>query len=421
MPQHTPGRLLSFPLFAFSMLLGAAAHARDDAPGAGAGPAWSLSGFGTIGAVHSSERNADYTANVMRADGAGATRNWSPNVDSRLGAQLDLSLNRHWSAVLQVVSEQGLDNSYRPRVEWANVKYQATPELALRFGRIALPMFLTADYRKVGYIYPWVRPPVEGYGALPISSSDGVDATLRWSAGPVRNASQLFYGRDELAVPAPLHASARNIVGLSNTADWGALSMRANVISAEVTTDIGAALFDAFEAFGAEGRAIARRYEIDHKHASIASIGVNYDPGRWFLMAEASRSRTDSLLGATRSAYASAGLRLGSFTPYLSMSRVRATSPTREAGLPVAGLPSALAAQVGELNGGLNLLLATIPQQTSQAAGLRWDLAANMALKLQYDRVTPHHGSRGTLINLTPAFRSGQTAHVTSVALDFVY
>jgi hypothetical protein len=409
MPQHTPGRLLSFPLLAFGMLMAAAAHAQDDAPGAG--PAWTLSGFGTIGAVHSSERNADYTANVMRADGAGATRSWSPNVDSRLGAQIDLSLSRRWSAVLQVVSEQGLDNSYRPRVEWANVKYQATPELALRFGRIALPMFLTADYRKVGYIYPWVRPPVEGYGALPISSSDGVDATLRWSLGPVRNASQVFFGRDEPDMPAPLHAYARNIVGLSNTADWGPLSVRTNIISAGVTTDIGGGLFDAFEAFGAEGRAIARRYEIDHKHASIASIGVNYDPGRWFLMAEASRSRTDSLLGATRSAYASAGLRLGSFTPYLSVARVRATSPTRDPGLPGAG----------PLNEGLNLLLATIPQQTSQALGVRWDLVTDMALKLQYDRVTPHHGSRGTLINLTPAFRSGHTAHVASVALDFVY
>jgi hypothetical protein len=409
MPQLTPGRLLSFPLLAFGMLMAAAAHAQDDAPGAG--PAWTLSGFGTIGAVHSSERNADYTANVMRADGAGATRSWSPNVDSRLGAQIDLSLSRRWSAVLQVVSEQGLDNSYRPRVEWANVKYQATPELALRFGRIALPMFLTADYRKVGYIYPWVRPPVEGYGALPISSSDGVDATLRWSLGPVRNASQVFFGRDEPDMPAPLHAYARNIVGLSNTADWGALSVRTNIISAGVTTDIGGGLFDAFEAFGAEGRAIARRYEIDHKHASIASIGVNYDPGRWFLMAEASRSRTDSLLGATRSAYASAGLRLGSFTPYLSVARVRATSPTRDPGLPGAG----------PLNEGLNLLLATIPQQTSQALGVRWDLVTDMALKLQYDRVTPHHGSRGTLINLTPAFRSGHTAHVASVALDFVY
>jgi hypothetical protein len=138
---------------------------------------------------------------------------------------------------------------------------------------------------------------------------------------------------------------------------------------------------------------------------------VNYDPGRWFLMAEASRSRTDSLLGATRSAYASAGLRLGSFTPYLSVARVRATSPTRDPGLPGAG----------PLNEGLNLLLATIPQQTSQALGVRWDLVTDMALKLQYDRVTPHHGSRGTLINLTPAFRSGHTAHVASVALDFVY
>jgi hypothetical protein len=417
MQQHTPGRRLSLPLFVLGTLLGAAACAQDE----GARPAWTLSGFGTIGAVHSSERSADYTASVLKADGAGATRSWSPNVDSRLGAQLDLSLDRRWSAVLQVVSEQGLNNSYRPRVEWANLKYQATPELALRFGRIALPMFLTADYRKVGYIYPWVRPPVEGYGALPFTSSDGVDATLRWSLGPVRNASQVFFGRDDLDLDAPLHAYARGIVGLSNTADWGALSVRTNIISAEVTTDIGAALFDAFEAFGAAGSAIARRYEIDHKHASIASIGMNYDPGKWFVMGEASRSRTDSLLGATRSAYASAGLRLGAFTPYLSVARVRATSPTRDDGLPAAGLPPALAAQVGQLNGGLNLLLATIPQQTSQALGLRWDVATNMALKLQFDRVTPHPGSRGTLINLTPAFRSGQPVHVASVALDFVY
>jgi hypothetical protein len=416
MLQSTSGRLLSFPLFAFGLLLGGAACAQD-----GKGPGWTLSGFGTIGAVHSSERNADYTASVLKAGGAGATHRWSADVDSRLGAQLDYRLDRRWSAVLQVVSEQGLDNSYRPRVEWANVSYQATPELALRFGRIALPMFLTADYRKVGYAYPWVRPPVEGYGALPFTSSDGVDATLRWSAGPLRNASQLFYGREHVSLIAPLTAQARGIVGISNSTDWGALNVRANVIGAEVTTDIGAALFDAFEAAGPAGAAVARRYAIDHKQARVASIGMNYDPGNWFLMLEASRSRTESLLGATRSVYASAGVRLNAFTPYLSVARVRATSPTRDDGLPTTGLAPAEAARVAQLNGGLNLLLATIPQQTTQAAGVRWDLAANAALKLQYDRVTPQHGSRGTMINLTPAFRSGQTAHVASVALDFVY
>jgi hypothetical protein len=412
MPQQIPGRLLSFSLFASGLLLGAAA---------GAAPGWTLSGFGTVGAVHSSERNADYTSSVMKASGAGATRAWSPHVDSRLGAQLDVQFERRWSAVLQVVSEQGLDNSYRPRVEWANVKFQATPDLALRFGRIALPMFLTADYRKVGYIYPWVRPPVEGYGALPFTSSDGADASWRWSAGRVRNASQLFYGRTDVALIAPLRAQARNIVGISNTSDWGALSLRASLIGAEVTTDIGHQLFDGFDALGPAGAAITRRYEIDHKHVSVASLGVNYDPGQWFLMAEASRSQTESLLGATRSAYASAGMRFGAFTSYLLVSRVRAASATSDPGLPTSGLPPALAGQVAQLNGGLNILLATIPQQTTQAAGLRWDLAANTALKLQYGRVTPHHGSRGTLINLTPAFRSGRTAHVASVALDFVY
>jgi hypothetical protein len=418
MPQHTPGRFLSFSLLTLGMLSGAAASAQDDA---GRGPAWTLSGFGTVGVVHSSERHADYANNVMQASGAGATRSWSSNVDSRLGAQLDVTVNRRWSAVLQLVGEQGLDNSYRPQVEWANVKYQATPELALRFGRIALPMFLTADYRKVGYVYPWVRPPVEGYSALPFTSSDGVDATYRWSLGPVRNASQVFFGHDELSLTAPLHAWARRIVGLSNTADWGALSVRANLIGAEVTTDLGGELFDAFEAAGPAGAAIARRYEIDHKNVRVASIGMSYDPGGWFLMLEASHTRSRTLLGSTRSVYASGGLRLGAFTPYLNLARVRATSPTSDAGLPTGGLPPAMVAGTAALNGGLNLLLATIPQQTSQALGVRWDLATNTALKLQYDRVTPHHGSRGTMINLTPGFRSGQTVHVTSVALDFVY
>ena len=52
---------------------------------------------------------------------------------------------------------------------------------------------------------------------------------------------------------------------------------------------------------------------------------------------------------------------------------------------------------------------------------LRWDLRTNTALKLQYDRVTPHDGSRGTLINTLPDFRSGQSADVVSLAFDFVY
>jgi len=51
---------------------------------------------------------------------------------------------------LQAVSEQRVDGSYRPQCEWANLKYQATPDLALRAGRLSLPVYLTGEHRKVG-------------------------------------------------------------------------------------------------------------------------------------------------------------------------------------------------------------------------------------------------------------------------------
>jgi hypothetical protein len=416
--QHRPrGALLPLSLLALGLCVGGAVQAQD----AQDAPAWSLSGFGTVGLVHSGEHQADYTSSVMKYSGAGATRAWSADVDSRLGAQIDFTLNRQWSAVLQMVSEQGLYDTYRPRVEWANIKYQATPELALRVGRIALPIFLAADYRKIGYAYPWVRPPVETYGTVPITSSDGVDATLRWSAGAVRNASQVFYGGGDLPLGDAVHGRARAMLGVSNTSDWGPLTVRVNLMRADLTIDLGQPLFDAFDAFGPAGQAIARNYAVDHKHVSVANVGLNYDPGTWFVMAEAGRTHTGSLLGATRSAYASAGWRWGPFTPYLTWSRVRATGATADPGLPVAALPAPYQAAAARLNAGLNALLTTIPQQTTASAGLRWDAWRNIALKLQYDRVKPEDGSRGTLINTTPGFRSGHPADVVSLALDFVY
>ena len=392
-------------------------------PGAGAQEqaGWSVSGFGTLGAVHSSKRDADFTSTVMRASGAGVSRPWSTDVDSTLGMQLDLRLDRRWSAVVQVVGEQRLDNSWRPRVEWANVKFQATPDLALRAGRIALPMFLTAEYRKVGYVYPWVRPPVETYGALPFTSSTGVDATLRWTAGSVRNASQVFYGRDDIRLASPYHAHTRRILGLSNNSDWGALNVHLNLMRSEVTLDIGDALFDAYKQFGPAGAAIAARYQIDHKVMNLANIGASYDPGAWFVMAEASRSRSETFVSSTNSAYVSAGWRWNAFTPYATLATVRAAGATTDPGLPLAGLPPAYAGQAVMLNAGLAQLLSTIAQQRTASVGLRWDCATNVALKVQYDRVTPHDGSRGTFINQTPSFRSDETAHVASVAVSFVY
>jgi len=390
------------------------------APGEAAAPAWKLSGFGTLGAVYASSRSADFTASVLRADGAGHTRAWSPDVDSRLGAQLDLHRGA-WSGVLQVVSEQRVDGSYRPQLEWANVKYQLTPDIAVRAGRIALPVFLGAESRKVGYTIPWVRTPVEVYGSLPISSSDGLDATWRWHTGPVQHATQAFAGRTDQDLHNGLRIKADNIVGLSHSIERGAFSARLSAAGARLNTAIGEELFAILPAFGPAGNALAGRYAIRDKRVSMVSAGMGIDPGAWFVSAECGRTRTDSLLGGGTSAYVGVGLRRGAFTPYLGYAQVRADVPTRDPGLPLDGLPPPLAAVAGQVNAGINGLLATIPVQSTWSAGLRWDAAANIALKLQLERVRPRDGTRGALINDQPDFRRDHAVHVASVALDFVF
>jgi hypothetical protein len=413
-----PGRPLATALRAGALVLGLGGGA--GALASDAGPSWSFSGFGTLGVVHSSEKNADFTSSVLKRHGAGRTHSWSPNVDSRLGAQLDLSQGR-WSAVLQVISEQRLDGSYRPELEWANVKYQLTPDLALRAGRIALPMFLSADYRKVGYTVPWVRPPAEVYGTLPIANSDGVDVTWRWSAGAVRNATQVHYGRTDLDLNDSKDASARDMVGLSHSLEAGAFSARASVIHAKVRLGIGTEMFSALRQFGPQGTALAERYEADNVRATVYGVGFSYDPGHWFVTAETGRIRTDSFIGKTRALYGSVGYRHGPFTPYLAFARVRSDEPIEVPALSLHGLPPRQQAALAGLRAGLDALLRTIPVQRTVTAGLRWDLVDDFALKLQYDRVTPQGGSRGTLINTNGAFNSGDTAHVASIALDFVF
>ena len=417
-PIHFPGKGLPCAVRAslLACLMTGAACAAEDAA-----PVWKLSGFGTLGAVHSSERQADYSSSVLKADGAGRSHDWSAAVDSRLGAQLDLQVNPRWSAVLQVVSEQRLDHSYRPRVEWANVKYQATPELALRVGRIALPMFVAADYRKVGYAYPWVRTPVELYGAVPISSSDGADLTWHWNGETLRGTTQAFAGRTDMALYQGARLRGTGIAGLSQTLERGDLSLSASVFTTRLTVSLYPELFAGLRAFGGQGLEVADAIATERKRANAASIGMNYDPGKWFVLAEAGHYRVDSFLGTTNSFYASSGYRQGALTPFVGYARIGGKKPPGPHALALDGLAPPHAAAAGELNLVLDKLLRTIASQSTVSAGLRWDAAPNLAFKLQYDRVTPRAGSRGTMMNLGQDFRSGHTAHVTSAALDFVF
>jgi hypothetical protein len=388
---------------------------------AAADPAWSFSGFGTLSALHASQHKPEFTSSVLRDDPAGPSQAWSGDADSRLGAQIDLAPGQRWSAVLQLVSEQQFDHSYRPVVEWANVKWQATPELALRAGRIALPLFLGSDCRKVGYIYPWARPPVKAYGAIPLSSSDGVDLAWRWEALGLRHSTQAFYGNRDVRLTDTMRLSGSGIAGIVNTMHYGAASARLSAMSAGATLDGGNELPNALGAFGPRGQALRDKYRVHHQHLKVLGVGVDYDPGDWFVTAEANQLRTHTFLGKASGLNASTGYRWGTLTPWVAYTRIRADSAAGEPGLPLAGLAPDAAQTAAGLNAGMDAMRKVIPQQSTVGAGLRWDFRRDFALKVEYQRVTPYNGARGAVLNPQSELRPGEPIEVAIVALDLVF
>jgi hypothetical protein len=382
---------------------------------------FSFSGFGTLGAVHSSEDNADFNSTVLKPGGAGYSESWSAAVDSLIGAQIIGTFTAKLSAVVQVIAEQNYDNTYTPHVEWANIKYQFTPDISLRVGRIVLPTFFCSDIRTIGYANPWVRPPPEVYGLLPITNSDGVDISYRLHIGDLTDTVQGNFGTSDVNLPYPIGVTqGRHLWGLSSTSEYGAWTLHIAYQELHLTVTSLDALFDSFKQFGPQGIAIANEYIVDNKAIVTEAIGARYDPGRWFAMGEWARINTHSIFAVNTAWYISGGYRLAMFTPYLGYAQVR-TDKNSDPGLPLSDLPPNLSGYAAGLNAGLNGLLEQNPDETTVSVGLRWDFMKNLDLKLQFDHTRNGAKSAGKLTDLQPGFRPGGEVNLSTVTVDFVF
>jgi hypothetical protein len=389
-------------------------------------PDFSFSGYGTLGVARSDEDRADYLVDAFKPDGPGHTDQWSYKVDTRLGGQVSAWFTPRLSGVLQVLVQQDHDDSWRPRIEWANVKYQLTDDLSVRAGRVVLPVFMVTDTRRVGYANVWIRPPVEMYSLVPVTSNDGADATWRLPVGAWTNTMQLTLGRSDSKFPNASGfdagtAEARRIAAFVDTVESGPFTARLSYGEARLTVAAYRPLFDAFRMFGPPGEAIAQRYGIDDRRATFLGLGAGFDPGTWFATGEWARFDTRSIVGRKSAWYVSAGPRLGKLTPYATYARIKAESASSDPGVSVAGLPAEVAGLGQLLNATLNRQLGALPQQSTVSIGVRWDFLRNAALKVQLDRVRVGPRSHGTFGNVQPDFPAGAHVNVVSAAVDFVF
>lgn len=377
-------------------------------------PSWTLNGFGTLGATHSDEEQADFTSGYLADEGAGYSGSWSAKVDSKLGLQLTSNFAPRFKAVLQVVSEQNHEGTFEPQIEWANISYEATPELTVRLGRTVLPAFMISEYRKVGYANPTVRPPAEVYNLVPITNSEGIDITYQKRFGEVTNTLHVLYGQRTTDLPDGFDIDADNAFTLANTFEWRNTTVFASYSEADLTTRALQSFFDGFRAFGPEGERLAERFDLNDTQVRVMSLGGRYDPGSWFVMGEWASNESRSFVGEHRGLYATAGIRINRLTPYLTLADLRAEGVLSHPGLPIP--------QAEPLNQLLNQLISqNTSDQSRVAVGVRWDFTQSMALKVQYDRINLGRGTRGILSNTQPGFDGEDPVSLFSATIDFVF
>jgi len=387
---------------------------------------FSLSGFGTLGAVKLDTDDAEFNYKGQRG---GAGSDFSLNPDSKIAVQGTYKFTPTVSFTAQLMSKYDAEGQYTPSVEWAFAKWQALPSVAIRVGRMGAPLFMISDFREVNYANLWVRTPLDVYGQVPFSSFNGADASYQTSIGDTTLSASIFAGRADTKyslsdITEPSKVILNNMRGINLQAEFdGGITLRLGhtqgklkVESDTTETLAGYAALCAAAAPCAETQALLTASGAD---ASFTGIGLSIDRGNWLASMEYTKRKTDTYISDTTGWYASAGYRLGKFTPYLAVSKI---SVDKRHTNPLLGTPYSAAA----FSPYVTAFLATQnTEQRTTSLGVRWDVLSNVAIKAQWDRIVKPADSVGMFyVNETVGsdfYDNKQTVNAVSLSVDFVF
>lgn len=384
------------------MLLGLVSGARAE------GPTVKVSGFGTAAVAIADTDDAQY---VRSRQLAGVGDKVRTGLDSNLGVQATATFNDKLSMTAQVLTRKIVRDHYGAELAWAFAKLQVTEELAVRVGRMGVPIYMISDFRNVGYANTMIRPPNEVYSLVPPDSVDGMDAVYQTDIGATAVTAQVTLGGAKPRLPSGSRSNMKPLGALHVVAENGPLTLRMGYSFTEFTVSAGTPFLKTLDAnLRAAGflRA-AEDFALKDVRGTFASVGAVYDSGNLMLQGEYSVRRTESLFVADSTAwYGLAGYRFGKVMPYAAYASLKQDGPRSHDEVPRRVQP-------------LNTILNTIaknPQQSTTTLGVRWDVASSIALKFQADRVRPRDGA-GTLVNVKPGFTGPLTVYAAGV--DFVF
>lgn len=374
--------------------------------------------------------------------------------DNTLGLQISAAMSEQVSLTGQLLAKGTVD-SYNVESHWAYIDYHPVNHLSVRAGRLVLPIVMSSEYVDVGYAYPWIRPPMEVYSGIPITSYSGIDLLYTLEFDQFNIILQPYAGSVPPGDAINYEIDVESGFGLNTTLQFDNGLFR--VHSMKVNNIVGTASSGAFN-FGMD--------------AQIHAIGADVEFNNVLLMSEYMLKKFEfsGIPGYTEvegsAWYLTLGYRMGKFLPHLTyakadmdqnqmpalqavMSDMLAQNPALAAYLQtnpalmqafmsdpatalasldmndpavqqlMASLDPALLGALASAPDLANTLLPPPPlfyKQDSITVGVRYDILPKTALKLEYQEIKPKEESWGLFLT-----DPGDKVQLTSFVIDVTF
>jgi hypothetical protein len=371
-----------------------------------------VSGFATLGLTHSGGDTLSFRNSLLNNGREGLS--FAP--DSVLGLQANLRFSDNLDAVGQIIVQDRYDTNVNNFVELAFLRYQINRNWSAKIGRFSTNSYLFTDYRYVGHLLTWARPPVEMYStAGSLGNMDGLQASYLHEVDFGAIKFSLSYGE------SVLHNGGDSGDVSVDYEDFTVFNVEFQATEWRIHAAFLSAKLDNFVFPGDDEFAIAvslvptifKPYAEqiqssivpDGRRVTYASIGGQYTLHDADFIAELSDYDGDwGLASSARSGYATATYHIGNIMPYVTLAFYnRGEQPeVIDFAAAQAALPSPLYQQLLFITAETNETVrgASI-QQRSISLGMKWDFSDTWSFKAQFDHYRIDEFGSGLFTELT--------------------
>lgn len=317
--------------------------------------------------------------------------------DSVYGVNIRTKLNDKVSGAAQLLAT-AYDSTFNVEVEWAYVSYNFTKSTNIRAGMLNLSTFLISDYTNVGYLYPWIRTPVEVYENNPLKNFLGVEwLNISRFGKNTKLTTQLFMGSAQVEKNGLLFR-ATDGYGINLQLDVPHVTFRIGAISPTIQleqTDPSTGITSDLLDLNDRGYMYTAGILVDWKNFILYTESVETD----------TEGQTQAIFPNQKGNYVTLGYQMGKYLPHVTIG-------SSEGELYTGTLPTGILGAAKPIT------------QDSITYGLRYNVDNNVALKVEYQIIDLTAGKEdgfGTIDANTTTPGSVDSYEVLTVAMDVIF